>query len=293
MSDQNPWGTQPPSNPYGTPTPPPQAPPTPPYPQPGMGGGSGWNGGIPAYGGPPPGGQPPKRRTGLIVGIVAVVVLLVAALVVTLVVTGGDDEPDEASSSEPTSTATSEATEDPSPTESSEPTETTEPTDDPTSDGPPPAPGDVITGDGYTYALPATGWKEATADAKDLAATIDTAIILGASIDLSQSSIIVEALSGGSASSLEDLEGLWKRNLASSDGATPVDIEDTTIDGERAIGVRIEDRVNTGGIPIVQVAYLTLHDDKQYSIGLSFPKSGDEVSEDDFQTMLDSWSWSS
>ncbi|MCW2816864.1 MAG: hypothetical protein JWN84_4319 [Nocardioides sp.] len=294
MSEQSPWGTPPPSGPYGSPNPPPQ-PPAPPYQPPtGGGGGGGWSGGPPSYGGPPSGGQPPKRKTGLIVGIVAAVALVVAAFVVTLVVTRGDDEPEQASSSssssEPTSEATSEET-------SSEPTETTEPTepteDDPSTATSDPAPGDVITGDGYSYSLPAAGWKDASADAKELAATIDTAIILGASIDMSQSSIIVEALTAGTASSLDDLEGLWKRNLSSSDGATPVDIEETTLDGERAIGVRIEDRVNNAGLPITQVAYLALHDGRQYSIGLSFPQSGDEVSEGDFETMLASWSWDS
>lgn len=286
MSEQSPWGTPPPSGPYGSPTPP-QQPPAPPYQPPG-GGGGGWNAGPP-YGGPP--GPPPKRGTGLIVGIVAAVALVVAAFVVTLVVTRGDDEPEQAASSSATSDPTSDPTSEPTSEETS--SETTAPTDDPSTATSEPAPGDVITGDGYSYSLPATGWKDASEDAKELAATIDTAIILGASIDMSQSSIIVEALTAGTASSLEDLEGLWKRNLASSDGATPVDIEETTVDGERAIGVRIEDRVNNAGLPITQIAYLALHDGRQYSIGLSFPQSGDEVSEADFETMLDSWTWAS
>lgn len=228
-------------------------------------------------------------------GVVAAVVVVIAAFAVTLLVTrGGDDGPDETSAtdsstgspSEPTSESTSKSgSESPDPT-ASEPTESDSPTSDP-------VPGDVVSGDGYTYELPATGWKEASQEAKGLAATIDTAIILGASIDLSQSSIIVEALSAGPASSVDDLEGLWKRNLASTDGATPVDIDDATIDGERAIGVRIEDRVNNAGDPITQVAYLALHEGMQYSIGLSFPQSGDVTSEDDFDTLLSSWTWTS
>ncbi len=290
MSDQSPWGAPPPSNPYGTPAPPPGQPPYQP-----PAGGSGYGGGPPSYGVPlhqgPQGPQGPRKRTGLIVAIVAAVLLVAAAFTVTLVVAGGDDEPDEASSSDPTSQATDPTT-DPTADPTTDPT--TEPTDDPSSESTaPPADGDTITGDGYTYALPAPGWKEASDDARELAATIDTAIILGASIDLSQSSIIVEALSAGGATSVDDLANVWKRNLSSSDNATPVDIDETTIAGERAIGVRIEDRVNNAGIPITQVAYLTVHDGNQYSIGLSFPKEGDTVSEDDFETMLASWTWTS
>jgi hypothetical protein len=294
VSDQSPWGAPPPSGPYGGQAQPPQ----PPY-QPG--GPGGWSGGPPSYGVPlhqgPQGPQGPKKRTGLIIGVVAVVLLVVAAFTVTLLVVGNgkdDDGPDEASSSQPTSGDPTASEPTPSdPTGSTDPADPADPTSDPTQSSAPPAGDGDIVGDGYSYDLPATGWKDASSEAKGLADTIDTAIILGASIDLSQSSIIVEALSAGGAESLEDLEPLWKRNLSSSDNATPVDIADSSIDGERAIGVRIEDRVNDAGDPITQVAYLALHDGRQYSIGLSFPKTGDDVSETDFKKMLDSWTWSS
>jgi hypothetical protein len=290
VSDQSPWGAPPPSGPYGGQAQPPQ----PPY-QPG--GTGGWGGGPPSYGVPlNQGPQGPKKRTGLIIGVVAVVLLVAVAFTVTLLVVKSnkddkDDKPDQASSSEPTSDPTAS---DPTATEPTGPvTSPAEPTSDPTeSSAPPVGDGDIV-GDGYSYDLPATGWKDATSEAKGLADTIDTAIILGSSIDLSQSSIIVEALSAGGAESLEDLEPLWKRNLSSSDSATPVDIADSSIDGERAIGVRIEDRVNDAGDPITQIAYLALHNGNQYSIGLSFPKTGDDVSEDDFKKMLDSWKWTS
>ena len=294
MSDQSPWGAPPPSNPYGNPSQPSQ-PAQPPY-QPG--GTGGWSGGPPSYGVPlQHGGQGPqgprKKRTGLIVAVVAVVLLVAAAFTVTLVVVGndGDDKaPDEASSSNPSSQPTAS---DPT---ASDPTasEPTEPTSEPTtqSSTPPVAEGDIV-GDGYAYDLPAAGWKDASSDAKKLADTIDSAVVLGASINLAQSSIIVEALSAGGAESLEDLEPLWKRNLSSTDNATPVDIADTTIDGERAIGVKIEDRLNNAGDPISQIAYLALHDGRQYSIGLSYPKSGDDVSVEDFKKMLASWTWAS
>lgn len=289
MSDQSPWGAPPPSGPSGPSSQPPYQ----------SGGAGGWSGGPPSYGVPlhqgPQGPQGPRKRTGLIIGIVAAVLLVAGAFALTLVlVGGGDDAPDEASSSQATSEATTDPTEsDPTePTEPTDPTTSGSPTDEPSTDEPQPGDGDIV-GDGYSYDLPAAGWKDASVDAKDLAGTIDTAIVLGASINMAQSSIIVEALSAGGVESLEDLESLWKRNLSSSDNATPVDIEDITIDGERAIGVRIDDRVNNEGTPISQIAYLTLRDGMQYSIGLSLPQTGDDVSEGDFRTMLDSWSWSS
>lgn len=286
VSEQSPWGAPPPTGPG-------PAGPTPPY---GQQPGAGWNGGPPSYGVPlhggPQGPQGPRKRTGLVVGLVVLVVLLVgAAFAVTLLVVGNDDDgPDEASSSGATSEATSSA---PTDEPSSDDTASSAPaTDDPSTATAPPAGSGDIVGNGYSYDLPAAGWKDATDDAKGLAETIDTAIILGSSINLSQSSIIVEALPSGGASSLEDLEALWKRNLASTDDATPVDIDDREIAGDRAIGVRIDDRKNNAGVPIRQIAYLVLHDDMQYSIGLSFPKSGDDVSEGDFEKMLSSWAWS-
>lgn len=272
MSDESPWGSPPPGNgPHGSPSqpsyqPPSQPPSQPqqPYSQPG----TGYGGGPPSYGVPlHQGPQQPRRRTGLVVGIVVAVVLVAAAFAVTLVVAGGDDEPQAGASTEPTSESTSD------PTTASR--------------------GD-IEGDGYTYELPNVGWTDATDEADTLdAPTIDTVIVLGSSIELSQSNIIIEALGDGGADSLEDLEGLWKRNLGGADGATPTDIEDIEIAGERAIGVRIDDRVNANGDPITQIAYLALRNGQQYSIGLSFPSSGDTVSEGDFEKVLDSWAWTS
>lgn len=293
VSEQSPWGTPPPSNPYG-PSQPQQ--PTPSYPQqpsyPTGPSGGGFGGGGPSYG-PTYGGQPPKppkRRTGLILGIVAAVVAVIAAFAITLVVASGDDEPGSAedpttpvtssgSSSSPESPTTAETlTSPPGPTE----TESAG-----SGDRPP------VTGDGYDTVLPADGWTDQTSEAGVLGSseTLDTVLVLGQSIELAQSNIIVEALTAGTASSIEDLEGLWKRNLRSTDGATTEDIADRTIDGERAIGVEIKGRVNTAGDPIKQIAYLTIHDGNQYSIGLSYPASGDSVSVGDFEIFLNSWKW--
>ena len=107
----------------------------------------------------------PRRRTGTIAAVVVAVLLVVAAFGVTLFVARGDDDPE--GPSDATSTATAST-------------------------------GGDVEGDGYTYDLPNDSWTEATDEAADLdAPTIDTVVVLGSSIELSQSNIIVEALGDG------------------------------------------------------------------------------------------------
>ena len=254
VTEQSPWGVPPPT--YQAPGAPAQPP-------------GGWQA-PPSYGGPS--GPPPRRRTGVVLGVVAAVLVVVAAFTVTLLVASDDDDqPDVASD-----------------TGSDTPSQTTSES----SDAPP---GDTIAGDGYTFELPGVGWEDALDRAEELDAgpTIDAFIILGSNPELAQSNIIVEELSAGGAASVDDLAGQWKRNLSGTDGATIIDIDDIEIDGERAIGTRIPDRINVDGLEITQVAYLTIHDGRQYSIGLTLQREGDPVSEADFERFLDSWRWTS
>lgn len=104
---------QPPSGQW--PAPPPQGPP------PGWGGPPqgppqgpppGWGGppqGPPAWGPPPPHGGRPRRNVGLIVGLVALVVLLVGGIATTAVLVAGDDDDDKSAGGD-RSSATTEAT---------------------------------------------------------------------------------------------------------------------------------------------------------------------------------------
>ncbi|CAN5118213.1 hypothetical protein BH09ACT12_BH09ACT12_19580 [soil metagenome] len=214
--------------------------------------------------------------------------VVIAAVVVTLVVTGSDDDADTAGTGASASTSASDPTSEATP----------EPSDDPTDDqsgdtGSDSDSEDTVTGDGYAFQLPGIGWQNALDEAQSsgLGSTLDAIIILGTSLDLAQSNILVEALTAGGAPSLEALEGQWKRNLGGSDGAVPDDIPDITIDGERAIGVRFTDRQNVNGLFIDQVAYLALHNGNQYSVALSLPSDNDSVSEADFEKVLDSWTW--
>ena len=222
--------------------------------------------------------------------------MVITAIVVTLVVTGGNDT--ETATDQPSAGISAsdaeELTAEPSTETTTEPT--TEPSVEPTDDAPATdVPDDAVVGSGYYFELPGIGWQDALDEAQSsgLGATLDAIIILGSSLDVAQSNILVEALTAGGAPDLESLEEQWKRNLGGSDGAVPDDIDDIEIDGERAIGVRFTDRENANGILIDQVAYLALHDGNQYSVALSLPSDNDEVSEADFEKVLDSWTWTS
>ncbi len=208
--------------------------------------------------------------------MLVVLVVLLAGGLTTILVLASDGSKDDSAKNDPTSQPSA-------PTDS--PTSPTE-TADPSTQG-------KITGDGYTYDLPGPGWNDASSEGASLAPTIDTIAVLGTDTDNAQSNILVEALPAGSATDVKRLQPIWERNLSGSDNATPTSIDDITIDGERAVGVQIDDRVNKAGVAITQIAYLTLHDGNQFSIALSLPKEGDTYSRDDFKKALDSWTWTS
>ena len=236
--------------------------------------------GQPPYGAPAPNpyqspsGPPAKSNTALIVGLVVagvVVLALVLGGVLLAVGSGSDDDEPEAATGASTSATPSDG-------ESDAPSDET-------------ADENAVRGTGYSYDLPGKGWTDASDDAAQLGPTIDSISILGSSFDTAQSNILIETGPSGSAE-LTDLQPAWERNISGPDKATTQSIADITIADEPAVGVSVE-RTNGAGVPITQVAYLTVHDGNQFSIALSFPSEGDEVSQDDFETALASWSWAS
>lgn len=257
VSEQNPWGRPPPPS-----SGPPPGPPT------------GWT--------PPP----RKRSAAAVVAVVGAALVAVIAVVVTVVALSGNDSDDPAgvgastaAPGDPSGDPSSDASDGPTVAASSEPASA--------------VPDDAILGQGYYFELPGIGWQDAIDETRSsgLGATLDSIIILGDSLDVAQSNILVEALTAGGAADLEALEEQWKRNLSGVDGAVPDDLPDITIDGERAIGVRFTDRENVNGLLIDQVAYLALHDGNQFSVALSLPSADDTVSEADFEKVLASWTW--
>ncbi|CAN5679608.1 hypothetical protein BH11ACT8_BH11ACT8_21560 [soil metagenome] len=223
------------------------------------------------------------------------VVVVIAAVIVTLTVTGGDDQAvDPNDSGSVSSSDSSSASDSVSDSVTDSGSDSASPTDDPS---PVDVPDGAIAGHdaNYYFTPPGPAWNDAYEEAatRGLGPTLDSFIVLGKNIALAQSNILVEEVPVGTDATVEDLADQWKRNLSGSDGATPTDIDDIILDGEHAIGVTFSGRVNDSNIEFDQRVYLAVHDGQEYSVALSYPSSGDNVSNDDFDTFLDSWHWTS
>jgi len=156
----------------------------------------------------------------------------------------------------------------------------------------PPGDGAVVVGTGYRYRLPGPGWRDLTAERSQLpgGAALDTAVVLGRSFEVAQSNVVTESLPAAGVTDVEDVAPLFRRNLASDDGAVPRPLADGSLDGERALGFRTE-RTNDAGLDVVQVSYLAIHDGRQFSVNLTYPATDDEVSLPDFGELTASWTW--
>ncbi len=208
------------------------------------------------YGAPAP--QPRKSRTGLVLGVLALVLVLVGAGIAIALVSGDDGDDD-------TKDTASEAS-------LSE---------------------DTLGGEGYAFSLP-KGWNDATEEAKqqDAPGTIDTVAVWGEKLDGSRANVIVEASSGVGDADLESLRSTWESNMSGAAGSAPRDHEGTTIDGEEAIGAKFE-RDNDSGTAIVQIAYLTVHEDTAYSITLSAKQDDADEATAAYEALLGGWTWES
>ena len=141
-----------------------------------------------------------------------------------------------------------------------------------------------------SYTMP-EDWNEVTEEvlATNPGGAIDTVAVWGEAFDGSRSNVIVEAGSAGGESDPEAIRATWESNMAAATGATPVEMEGTTIAEEEAIGAVLES-TNDEGIEVEQFVYLVIHDEDVYSIGLS-AEAGDDESRELFEQMLASWSW--
>lgn len=228
------------------------------------------------YGAPPP--QPPKKKTGLIVLLVVGALLIAGGILATVLILAGNDDDktaDDDSGDDPTSSSSESVTDDP--------------TDDPTDE--PPADGSGVDGQGYVYELP-EDWNDVTEETlsgSDVPGTIDTVSVWGKKLEGGRANVIVETGSAGGEEDEEELREEWEKNMGSSTGVTPEKVEGTDIDGEDAIGAKME-QTNANGVDIIQIAYLVIYDGTQYSIGLS-AKQGDDDAQEQFEDVLASWDW--
>lgn len=147
--------------------------------------------------------------------------------------------------------------------------------------------GDTIEGRGYSYAIP-EGWSDAR-DRVDPSQGIDTVVRADDADGGFHTNVLVEVDSASGVTDPATIKEQWTNNIGNAVGGTPEPIDGTTIDGQDAIGVRIQTAQRD--IQIVQVAYLVLNDGKVYSIALSANADAADAATDTFQELLDSWSW--
>lgn len=151
--------------------------------------------------------------------------------------------------------------------------------------------GPAIDGAGYAYGLP-DGWSDITDEAlaNNLPEGVDSVSAAGDSFRSAQATVIVERFEVTGSTSISDLRRSWEENLASgSKTADPTYLPSLDIDGEKAIGRQLRRKLDNGDV-ILQLAYLVIHDDHGYSIGLNATE-GDTVAGEAFDEVLSSWIW--
>lgn len=275
QQDPPPSGPVPPSGPPTQPAQP--LPPAPPG-QPGYGppqtqAGYGAPGEPPhqSHGATSPGG-PRKSRTGLIIGLVAGLVVLAAIIIAVALLAGGND--DTARDNDGSSPSTSASTSNSPSTSASESQ----------------AAG-TLGGQGYSLTL-ADGWTDVTQEvlASNPAGAIDKVAAWGEKFQGARANLIVESGPANGQTDPEALRAQWEKNITSTTGGTAQPYDGRDIAGQQAIGTTV-DVTNAAGIKVQQIVYLTIRDDKVYSIGFN-GEQGDDAAQQAFQQMLDSWSWS-
>ena len=267
------WPVQSPSGPPPT-SPPPMSPPSSPpsYPQTYP----------PAYPsgpvGPPPSAK--SRTPWILLAVASVVLLAVIGGLVAVLAGGGDDTVKTAS--DPTTSTSSDPPSSPSaptgPTESSSPAPV------------PPLPPNPLVGSGYAFSLP-EAWTDITDEilSGGESGATDKAIAWGQNFEGARANLIIETGFAGGETDPEVIRPTWENNMVGATGATPVDNGNTTIDGEKAVSVKIS-RVNENGVAIEQFGYLTIHDGDLYSIILS-TQEGDQKAQDTYADIVESWTW--
>lgn len=273
--------TSPISSPVTSPVAPHQQPIMSPPHQPAGAPGPGFSSPTPAYGGwSQPGQAPKKSRTGLIVGAVVLALVLIVGGIIGIVALTGDDEDPSAGGGDPTPTESS--------TDGSE-----DPTEEPTDDVPDLG-GPTIEGLGYTVQVP-TGWSDGTDEfvkQNPGLTTLDRVFLWGTTFNTARGNVIVETQSSYGNTEPDALKDDWKQALVSSDPTADIsDIDNTTIDGQTALGVDIS-RTNDADVKVQQRSYLVVSGDKGYSITVSL-KDGDEDVIDRFEEILTTWQWTS
>jgi PsbP len=148
--------------------------------------------------------------------------------------------------------------------------------------------GESLEGDGYSYTIP-DDWSDQTSETN--AEGIDSVVKANNDDDGFFANVFVEIDAAEGVTDVAEIQEEWATNTAESVNATPESIDDITIDGEDAVGIRLE--TTAQGIDVVQVAYLAVKDDKAYSIVLSSNADAEDHATEKLDGLLNSWSWQS
>jgi PsbP len=148
--------------------------------------------------------------------------------------------------------------------------------------------GETLEGDGYSYTIP-DGWSDTTSQTNTEG--IDSVVRSDDDADGFHTNILVEVDAASGVTDPTQIEEQWMTNIGRSVNATPESIDATSIDGQDAVGMRLE--TTTEDIDVVQVAYLTINADQVYSIALSASAGSEDEATEALQELLESWTWES
>jgi flagellar basal body-associated protein FliL len=147
---------------------------------------------------------------------------------------------------------------------------------------------ETLEGDGYSYTIP-DDWSDETG-ATD-AQGIDSVVKANNDDDGFFANVFVEIDAAEGVTDVAEIQEEWATNTAQSVNAEPESIDDITIDGEDAVGIRLE--TTAQGVDVVQIAYLAVEDGKAYSIVLSSSAGAEDEASETLDDLLGSWSWQS
>jgi hypothetical protein len=147
---------------------------------------------------------------------------------------------------------------------------------------------ETVEGDGYSYEVP-EGWHDATEwTASEAPETGDTGVMADQADDGFGTNVLVLKQDADGATTAEEARELWPVPVgAESDFET---VEDITIDGERAAGMRWtlrngEDRL------VVQRGYFAVSGGTSFAVVLSTTPDSERESTETMHELIASWSW--
>jgi hypothetical protein len=151
-----------------------------------------------------------------------------------------------------------------------------------------------ITGDGYSFEIPA-GWED-VGDQQE-AQGADTFVRAEDAVDEFRSNIntIVTEAPGVEDFQLDDpeLEQLREQLATSTEGQTgvrPEPIDDLELDGTSAIGHHV-DEFEAQGRTLTLTQYLVVRDEVSYTVTLTAASADAEAAEDAAESVVESWTW--